>query len=114
MWPDSFARERLVIYKYCKEKLAELMKTWIAMTKPKLSDEYQQTTQMNESGTETVNMWAEENYFKVCKDTACASWGHPFDLVSDFGFQGTAPTYTCPGVRHHAPLGNGLSRASDR
>ncbi len=64
------------------------METWIAMTKPKLTDEFQQTTQMNESGTEIVNMWAEENYFKVCKDTACAFWGHPFDLVFDFRVSG--------------------------
>ncbi len=91
------------------------METWVAMTKPKLTDEFQQTTQMNKSGTETVNMWAEENYFKVCKDTACAFWDTSSILFLIFGFQGKAPTYTCPGVRRHqAPLGNGPSRASDR
>ena len=73
-----------MIYKYCKAELSRLMDIWIATTKPKLSAEFQQTRQLNESGTETVNMWAEENYFKVCKDTACASWENPFDLVSDF------------------------------
>ena len=116
MRPDSFARERHVIYIYYKEKLQELTTLWLA-TQPKLSAEVEHTTQMNKHGTETVNMWAEENYFKVCKDTACAFWGHPFDLlfVFIFGFQGEAPTYTCPGVRRHqAQLGNGLRRASDR
>ena len=70
-----FARERLVIYKYCKEELNRLTVLWLATQKPKLAEEFQQTTQLRENGTETVNMWAEENYYKVCKDTACASWG---------------------------------------
>ena len=74
MRPDSFARERHVIYIYYKEKLQELTTLWLA-TQPKLSAEVEQTTQMNKHGTETVNMWAEANYFKVCKDTTCASLG---------------------------------------